>query len=171
MDGRTTGSPIARRPAAIPRPAILLLALASLAFPLAAAPAEPAPGRDASYEAAYREAYELAAARFRPSPLALRMALAACGEGLYQLPPAEAAALAHALAIKAERVMRFGGSAQEARATLAQELALSAGGRPAPHRFMRETGSPGPREGRGYERASATPPGGSGAPGRGGGKP
>ncbi|MDA8425357.1 MAG: hypothetical protein M0Z80_04410 [Treponema sp.] len=58
----------------------------------------------------------LALAPYRPSGLALRVAVAEGGRRLGHLPPEGAAALALSCALEVERDLRFGASPQEARA-------------------------------------------------------
>jgi hypothetical protein len=129
-----------------------------------------------SWDEAFESAYALAEGRvaFLPSPLARRIAQEAGAASLRDLAPEEAAAKAIALALEAERSIRFGLSPQEARAILVQELKLAARGKSGDSRFIKQARKPLESKRSSASKAAAKPPKGSsgtGQGGQGGGKP
>ena len=112
------------------RPGSAILALSALVLlrtpALAAQDALP----DAAWRGAFEAAFDRAAAAggLLPSALARKIALAECLASSTGLAPEAAAARALDMALKAERALRFGASAQEARSGMRQAPRLAAKG-------------------------------------------
>lgn len=158
---------------ASPRSPYSLSRLAALSFLALALPlvAWAQGADDPGWQDAFDQAWKAAEGKqsFAPSALSRRIALAAGAASWRGLDAAEAASLAYDLALEAERALRFGSSAQEARAMAAQRIALTARSPLGSGEFLKELRSSLRDERAGKGGRSERPPSGSSAQRGGGG--